>query len=244
MSAVTTEVVDRIFVVTLNRPEVRNAWNQDMVDGMTSAWAEFAASDALVCVVRGAGKTFSAGVDIKNPPASDSGAMPNMAVPCSKPIIVATEGNCLGMACSFVLMSDIVIAGSGSTYAYLEARMGLHGGLMAGFTGRFLYRPGLQWILTGDAMGAQRAYEIGMVNEVVPDGTAFDRAMEVARRIAMNAPLVVQSMKALALQTLPKGPVELNFTQQQLLDKIWVSEDRHEGLQALREKRQANFRGR
>lgn len=244
MSSVITEVIDRIFVITLNRPQARNAWDESMVQAMQAAWVAFAASDTLVCVVRGAGSDFSSGVDFKNPPASDAGAMPNLAVPCDKPIIVATEGACLGMACSFVLMCDIVIASSSARYAYLEARMGLYGGMMAGFPGRFLYRPGLQWMLTGDTMTAQRAYEIGMVNEVVPEGQAFERAMEVATRIAQNAPLVVQSMKAIAMKTLPKGMVEAHFVEQQRLNRIWHSEDRAEGFQALREKRPARFQGR
>lgn len=243
MNAILTETKGHIFVVTLNRPEVRNAWNEDMVEGLRAAWVEFDKSDALVCVVRAEGPSFSAGLDFKSPPRSDDGAMPNTAVPCNKPIIVATEGACLGMACSFVLMCDIVIAGSGAYYAYLEARMGVYGGMMAGFPGRFLYRPGLQWMLTGDRMPAQRAYEIGMVNEVVPEGSAFERAMEVAERIAMNAPLVIQSMKAIAMQTLPKGPIESNFVQQQMLDAIRRSADAKEGIAALREARPPQFKG-
>jgi len=244
MNSIQAEIRDDIFVLTLNRPEARNAWNQEMVDGMRQAWIDFERSSARVCVVRANGPCFSAGVDFKNPPASDSGAMPNTAVPCNKPIIVATEGPCLGMACSFVLMCDMVIAGSSASYAYLEARVGFYGGLMAGFAGRFLYRPGLQWMLTGDTMAASRAYEIGMVNEVVPEGQAFDRAMEIAARIARNAPLVVQSMKAIAMQTLPKGPMEANFLQLDALERIWRSEDKTEGFDALRERRAPVFRGR
>jgi enoyl-CoA hydratase/carnithine racemase len=243
MRPVITEQIGDVFVIQMNRPEARNAWNQAMCEGMHLAWKAFDASDARVCVVHATGPCFSAGVDIKNPPETDAGAMPNTSVPCNKPILVATEGACLGMACSFVLMCDIVIAGQSASFAYLEARMGLYGGLMAGFPGRFMFRPGLQWILTGDAMSAQRAHEIGMVNEVVADGTALERAMAIAERIALNAPLVVQSMKAIAMQTLPKGPVEAHFADLQLLDRIARSEDRAEGLQALRDKRPARFKG-
>jgi len=244
MKSVTTETRDRVFVITLNRPQARNAWNQEMCDDMTAAWVEFAESDALACVVRAAGPSFSAGLDFKNPPRGDTTIYPNLAIACSKPIIVATEGACLGMSCSFVMLCDMVIAGASAHYAYLEPRMGLYGGLMAGFPGRMLYKPGLQWIMTGDTMSAQRACEIGMVNEVVADGSAFDRAMQIAGRIVRNAPLVIQSMKSLAMQALPKGMVEENYVQQQLLTKIWNSEDAKEGVRALQEKRPAEFKGR
>ncbi len=244
MTAILTSVDGPIFVVTLNRPAQRNAWNQAMVDGLEQAWIDFEASDALVCVVRAEGPSFSAGLDFRDPPKSDDGALPNLAVPCNKPIIVATEGACLGMACSFVLMCDMVVSGEGAFFAYLEAKMGLYGGLMAGFAGRFLYRPGLQWMMTGERMAAQRAYEIGMINEVVPDGTAFDRAMTIARQIAENAPLVIQSMKSVAMKTLPMGPAETFYRDLRMLDAIKTSEDFAEGVAALREGRKAKFKGR
>jgi enoyl-CoA hydratase/carnithine racemase len=244
MTAVRTATQGPIFTVTLNRPEQRNAWNQAMVDGLEQAWIDFEASDALVCVVNAEGPSFSAGLDFRDPPKSDDGALPNLAVPCNKPIIVATEGACLGMACSFVLMCDMVVSGESAYFAYLEAKMGLYGGLMAGFAGRFLYRPGLQWMMTGDKMGAERAYEIGMINEVVPDGTALERAMAIANQIAENAPLVIQSMKSVAMKTLPMGPAETYYRDLRMLDAIKRSEDFAEGVAALREGRKAKFKGR
>lgn len=234
-----------VMVVTMDRPDKRNAWNPAMVDGFRRAWIEFAANDAaLACVVRAEGPVFSAGLDFNDVPDSDDGALPNTTVPCDKPILVAVEGACLGMACSLVLMCDIVIASSKARFAYLEATMGFHGGLMAGFAGRMLYKPGLQWLLTGDSMPADRAAQIGMVNEVVEDGTAFDRAMTLARRITANAPLAVRSMKAIALQTLPKGPAEQAFALNRMVDAMRHSEDFREGIAALRERRPGQFKGR
>jgi enoyl-CoA hydratase len=244
MGVVLTETRGKIFVVTLNRPDVRNAWNQDMVDAFRRVWVEFDRSDALVCVVHGAGSTFSSGLDVRSPPRSDDGAMPNTAVPCNKPIIAATEGVCLGMACTFVMFCDIVISGASSSFAYLEARMGMHGGQMAGFPGRMLYKPGLQWMLTGDRMTAQRACEIGMINEVVEDGKAFERAMEIAERIARNAPLAVQSMKAIAMESLPRGPFERHYKALEMIEAMRRSEDLKEGIAALRDRRDADFKGR
>ncbi|WEK44760.1 MAG: enoyl-CoA hydratase-related protein [Candidatus Sphingomonas colombiensis] len=245
MDCVTVEMDGPIMVVTLNRPEKRNAWNGAMVEAFRRVWIDFAAlDDASVCVVRAAGPVFSAGLDFKDPPANDDGALPNTTVPCDKPIIVAVEGACLGMACSLVLMSDIVIADPRASFAYLEATMGFHGGLMAGFAGRMLYKPGLQWILTGEAMAAERAREIGFVNEVVEEGAAFDRAMQLARRIAGNAPLAVRSLKAIALETLPKGPVEQAFAAARMVEAMRTSDDFREGIAALRDRRPARFTGR
>ncbi|MFM5953000.1 MAG: enoyl-CoA hydratase/isomerase family protein [Novosphingobium sp.] len=245
MQAVTVEMDGPVMVVTMNRPDKRNAWNAAMVDGFRQVWIDFAANDAaLACVVRGAGPVFSSGLDFRDPPASDDGAMPNTTVACDKPILVAVEGACLGMACSLVLMSDIVIAGAEARFAYLEATMGFHGGMMAGFPGRMLYKPGLQWLLTGDSMPADRACQIGLVNEVVDTGTAFDRAMALARRIAANAPLAVRSIKAIALQTLPKGPVEQGFAAARMVEAMRTSADFQEGIAALREGRPARFTGR
>lgn len=245
MSCMTTELDGAIMIVTMTRPERRNAWNQEMVEGFRQVWLDFAANDAArVCVVRGDGPDFSSGLDFKDPPADDDGAMPNTTVPCDKPILVAVEGACLGMACSLVLMSDIAVAGEGARFAYLEATMGFHGGMMAGFPGRMLYKPGLQWILTGEAMPARRAAEIGLVGEVVDSGGAFARTMDIARRIAGNAPLAVRSMKAIAMETLPKGPIEQGFAAARMVDAMRRSDDFREGIAALREKRPANFTGR
>jgi enoyl-CoA hydratase len=240
---VTVEEIDNIYVVTLDRPEARNAWNEALVKGLHSAWVQFAESDTRVCVVRSSGKVFSAGVDLKDPPRDALAAMPNLSVPCNKPIIAAVEGPTLGVACSLVLLTDIVIADTTAYFAYLEAKIGLFQGLMGGFPGRLAYKAGLQWILTGDRMSAQRAYEIGMVNEVVEEGQSFKRAMEVAGQIAQNAPLVVQAMKALAMRTVSKGPVETNYAEQVLLKRIANGTDGQEGLNAAREKRPPVFKG-
>ena len=244
MDCVRIERDGPVMIVTMNRPEKRNAWNGAMVDAFRKIWIDFAMDDtARVCVVRANGPVFSSGLDFRDPPISDDGAMPNTTVSCDKPILVAVEGACLGMACSLVLMSDIVIAGESASFAYLEATMGFHGGLMAGFPGRMLYKPGLQWILTGDSMSAARAGEIGLISEAVVDGMAFSRTMEIALRIAANAPLAVRSLKAIAQQTLPKGPVEAGFAAARMVDAMRHSADFQEGIAALRDRRPARFTG-
>ena len=244
MDCLTIEMIDAVMVVTMNRPAKRNAWNGDMVAAFRQVWLTFAENDAARgCVVRGNGSVFSAGLDFVDPPEDDDGAMPNTTVPCDKPIIVAIDGACLGMACAMVLMSDIAIAGGGASFAYLEPRLGFHGGMMAGFPGRMMYKAGLQWLLTGDTIGADRACQIGLVSEVVAEGAAFERAMEVARQIAANAPLAVRSIKAIALQTVSKGPVEQGFAAARMVAQMRTSADFQEGIAAMRERRAARFTG-
>lgn len=244
MAAVLTGRRGGIFTVTLNRPESRNAWNRELVAGLRSAWSEFAESDDRVCVLRGSGPLFSAGLDLKDTPDDGFYALPNLEVPCNKPILVAAEGAVIGFASTLCLLADMVFAGSSTYFLYPEAKMGLFQGMTGGFPGRLQYKAGLQWLMTADPLTAQRACEIGLINEVVPDGKAFERTMEVANKIAANAPLVVQAMKALALDTVPKGPMERNFRINRLIAQIGESEDGREGLASFREKRAATFSGR
>lgn len=242
--AVLSEHDNHVLIVTLNRPQARNAWNPAMVQGLNEAWEAFAASDARVCVVRASGPLFSAGIDLKDTPYDGARGMPNLSVPCNKPIILAVEGAAIGYGAVMCQLADMVFAASDSYYLYPEAKLGIFQGLMGGFPGRLQYKGGLQWLLTGESITAERAREIGLVNEVVPPGEAFARALQVAHKIANNAPLVVQAMKSIALNTVTKGPVEQTFLVNQELQRVMQSADAGEGLASARERRQAVFQGR
>ena len=240
------EVKGRTLLVTLDRPKVRNAWNPELAQGLHEAWQRLVTDDELwSCVVTGTGSFFSAGLDLKDPPVNQAPlAMPNLSVPCDKPIITAVEGGAIGYAAVFCLLSDMVIAGESAYFLYPEGRMGAFQGMMGGFPGRLQYKAGLQWIMTGEPMAAPRAREIGMVNEVVPDGSATERALALAEKINQNAPLVIQAMKALALSTVTKGPMEENFRNNRLLARIVASEDFKEGVAAFLQRRPTQFKGR
>ena len=240
------EVKGRTLLVTLDRPKVRNAWNPELAQGLHEAWQRLVTDDELwSCVVTGTGPFFSAGLDLKDPPVNQAPlAMPNLSVPCDKPIITAVEGGAIGYAAVFCLLSDMVIAGESAYFLYPEGRMGAFQGMMGGFPGRLQYKAGLQWIMTGEPMAAPRAREIGMVNEVVPDGSATERALALAEKINQNAPLVIQAMKALALSTVTKGPMEENFRNNRLLARIVASEDFKEGVAAFLQRRPTQFKGR
>ena len=241
-----TEIRGRTLVLTLDRPEVRNAWNPALARGLHEAWKRLVSDDELwSCVVTGTGAFFSAGLDLKDPPVNEAPlAMPNLSVTCDKPIITAVEGGAIGYGAVFCLLSDMVVAGQSAYFLYPEGRMGAFQGMMGGFPGRLQYKAGLQWIMTGARMPAARAREIGMVNEVVPDGTATESALALAEQINQNTPLVIQAMKALALSTVTKGPMEENFRNNQLLARIVASEDYKEGVAAFLQRRPTQFKGR
>ena len=244
MNSVEISREDHILIITLNRPEVLNAWNPELVHQLHAAWQLLADDPALrVGVIQGAGRMFTAGIDLKDTPRDGILGIPNMTVPCNKPILVAVEGAAIGYGSVTAMYADMVFAGESAYFLYPEARMGVFQGLMGGFPGRVQYKAGLQWLLTAEKLSAQRAREIGLVNEVVADGQAFERAMTVARQIATNAPLVVQAIKQIALGTVPKGPMEANLSVNRAIESLMNSDDAHEGFAAAKERRTPQFKG-
>ena len=246
MTAVIYESKDGIARITISRPEARNAINNDVVQGLQAAWQRFA-QDAgdRVAVVHGAGEqAFTSGADLKDMPRDIWLAMPNLSIPCDKPIIAAVNGFAVGAGSTLVMLADLAVAEEGAQFIYPEAKIGAFAGVMAGFPPRMQYKAGLEWLMTGDAMTAQRAYEIGLVNRVVAKGQALAVAMELAAKIAGNAPLVVQAMKSIARRTLPASPTELYYPQHRLIQGIANSEDVKEGVASFKEKRAPRFTGR
>ena len=245
MTAVVYESKDGIARITIHRPEARNALNNAVVQGMQAAWQRFAREDDRVAVLHGAGEqSFTSGADLKDLPRDVWLAMPNLSVPCDKPIIAAVQGFAVGAGSTMVMLADMAVAEEDAQFIYPEARIGAFAGIMAGFPPRLQYKAGLEWLMTGDPMTAQRAYEVGLVNRVVPKGQALATALQLANRIAANAPLVVQAMKSIAHGTLPRSPTELYYPQRRLLDGIAHSDDLQEGVASFKEKRPPRFTGR
>lgn len=242
---VTYDSCDGIALITINRPERRNAMNPAVVRGLTQAWERFDAGDDLVAVLTGAGNdAFCTGADLKELPGEVWRALPNLAVPTDKPIIAALSGYAIGGGCTLSLYADMIVASESTQLIYPEAKVGMFQGIMGGFPKKLPYSVGLEWIMTGDPMSAQRAYELGFVNRLCKVGEQVDVALELARKIAANAPLVVRAMKHLALKTLPVSPMDEFYPQKRILDAIAKSQDAEEGVRAFNEKRIPKFTGR
>ena len=246
MAAVLYESMNGIARITIQRPEARNAIDNEVVQGMQAAWQRFAQdANDRVAVLHGAGdQAFTSGADLKDLPRDIWLAMPNLSVPCDKPIIAAVNGVAVGAGATMVMLADMAVADEEARFIYPEARIGAFAGVMAGFPPRMQYKAGLEWLMTGDPMSAQRAYEIGLVNRLAARGQALAVALEVAGRIAANAPLVVQAMKSIARRTRPASPTELYYPQQRLLQGIANSHDLREGVASFKEKRPPHFTGR
>ena len=245
MTDITYESRDGIAIITINRAEARNAINNAVVNGLQAAWRRFAQEDDRVAVLTAAGEhAFSAGADLKDLPKDVWLAMPNLSVPCDKPVICAVNGFAVGAGATIVMLADMAVAEEQAQFIYPEAKLGAFAGVMAGFPPRMQYKAALEWLMTGDPMTAQRAYEIGLVNRLAPKGQGLKVALEVAAKIAGNAPLVVQAMKSIARSTLPRSSTELYNPQREMLEGIARSADLQEGVASFKEKRQARFTGR
>lgn len=241
---VTYESKDRIAVITINRPEKRNAFNPAVGEGFKAAWQRLNDSDDRVAIITGAGdRAFSAGADVGDP-AENWSFMPGVGVEVKKPLIAAVNGWCVGIAVVLVQFCDLCVMAEEAKFSYPEAQLGFCGGLISSIVARIPHKLAMELILVGEPMTAQRAYEIGFVNKVVPVHQVKAEAMAYAQRLALNAPLVIELLKNFTGQCLPKGPAELSGIARADLARVADSADQQEGRLAFREKRKPVFTGR
>ena len=241
---ITYESKDHIAHITLRRPERRNALNAEMTALLNESFRRFAASDDRVALLSAEGDHFCAGVDVTDPSKEAWKGVPNVGVKIDKPLISAVQGWAVGAGFTLTMMSDLCVVDETAQFMFPEAKLGLFGGITAGLVSRIPHKVAVEFMMLGEPLPAQRAYEVGLVNRVVPKGQALETAMKIAAKIAANAPLVVQAMKSIALGTLPASPTALYYPQRRMLDAIASSADQKEGVASFKEKRAPRFAGR
>ncbi len=246
-SLVTYRSNDRIALITLNRPDKLNALSNALVAELRDAFIRYGESEDRCAVLAGAGeKAFSVGADLRDPPTDPDlwECMPGAGVVLDKPVIAAVSGYCVGGAYCLVQFCDIAVAADNADFFYPEAQMGFCGGLIASTAARLPHKIAMEFMLTGKHFSAERAYQTGMVNAVVPAGEEIPAAMDYARILADSAPLVVGMLKRFVRDTVTaKGPSEQHALARAELLGIRRSADQQEGGAAFRDKRKPVFTG-
>ena len=250
--AILTDVADGIAVITINRPEARNAVNGDVARGIAAAVDEFdVRRDISVLVLTGAGGTFSAGMDLKGflagdaPIAAGRGFGGIVEQPPAKPVIAAVEGYALAGGFELVLACDLIVASEAAKFGLPEVRRGLvagAGGLIR-LPSRIPYHVAMEIALTGEHFPAARLAEVGLVNRLVPAGQALSAALELAARVALGAPLALAASKRVIVESADWAADEAFDRQAGIIGPIFRSKDAIEGAAAFTEKRPPAWHG-
>jgi enoyl-CoA hydratase len=242
-----------VLVVTIDRPEARNALDRAVAEGVAAAVDELDASDELrVGVLTGAGGTFSAGMDLKaflrgeTPAIEGRGLCGITRTPPRKPLVAAVEGWALAGGFELVLACDLVVAAETARFGVPEVKRSLvaAGGGALLLPARVPRNVAMEMLLTGDPIDARRAAEVGLVNRVTPEGGALEGALALAATIAANGPLALAATKAVVLGGADWTTAEGWQRQDELVAPVFTSEDAREGATAFAEKRRPVWHGR
>ncbi|MGH6678873.1 MAG: enoyl-CoA hydratase/isomerase family protein [Bradyrhizobium sp.] len=244
MTLVRYESSGHVATITMDRGAVHNALNNALCDDLHTAWLRFRDSDDRVAVLASSDEAyFTVGADVKDLPANMWQAVPGLGVALDKPVIAATSGWVVGGGFVLVQMADLCVASETTRFIYPEAKIGITGGGVSSVMARMPHKIAMEFLLLGDELPVERAYQIGFVNRIAPPGRHVALARDMAEKIAGNAPLVVQALKKLAREAMPKGPLETVAEVRRLLDPVRDSEDLKEGVNAFRERRKPQFTG-
>ncbi len=248
---------DGIAVITLNRPDKRNALDAEHYQALSEAWTRVRDDDAIrVAVVTGAGdQVFSAGADLKSwigreAPLGElwqtqKGMLLNRGLEIWKPVIAALNGHCLAGGMTLMLATDIRVAAEHVSFALSEVKRGIiaaNGGTQR-LPDQLPHAIAMEMLLTGDAIDAPTALRFGLINRVVPAAQLMDAALDYARRIAANAPLAVQAAKELALRGREPGLAAGLRFEQFVQNILRHTDDAAEGRAAFAAKRAPRFKG-
>ncbi|HEY0541651.1 MAG TPA: crotonase/enoyl-CoA hydratase family protein [Actinoallomurus sp.] len=250
--AVLTEVADGVAVITINRPEARNAVNGAVAKGVAGALDELdARKDVSVLVLTGAGGTFSAGMDLKGFLTGDSPIVEGRGFggiverSPAKPIIAAVEGYALAGGFELALACDLIVASSEAKFGLPEVKRGLvagAGGLLR-LPLRIPYHVAMELALSGDHYPASRLAELGLVNRLTAPGEALAAARELAAEIAVNAPLALAATKRVIVESADWQSAEQFAKQGEIINPVFMSKDAMEGAAAFAEKRRPEWSG-
>src|SRR5579864_4215391 len=251
------------MVVTMNRPEAKNALSTAMLVGMADAWVEADEDDGVRCIVlTGAGGDFCTGMDLKafsgggqepNPHADRLKTDPDLHWKAllrhyqpRKPLIAAVEGYAVAGGTEILQATDIRVAGENAKFGVFEARRGLFplGGSTVRLRRQIPFTVAMDLLLTGRQVSAAEALSIGLIGHVVPDGQALDKALEIAGVISANGPLAVEAIKRSVRETEGMSEIDGLARELELGWPIFATEDAKEGARAFAEKRTPDYKRR
>lgn len=248
---VLTEVEDGVLIVTINRPDAKNAMTKAAAEGIAAAMDRLDAEDDLrVGIITGAGGTFCSGMDLKGflrgerPSVEGRGFGGVVEAPPKKPLIAAVEGYALAGGLELMIACDLVVANANAKFGIPEVKRGLvaaAGGVMM-LPDQIPQRVAMELALTGDFIDAARALQLGLINEVT-GGSALEGAKALAARIAANGPLAVRVSKQIVKESRGWAMDERYANQGKLIAPVFVSADAREGAAAFAEKRKPNWTG-
>ena len=251
--AVLTERRERVLLITINRPEQRNAVNAAVAAGIGAALDELDADAELsLGVITGAGKGFCAGMDLKafvageRPHTDDRGFAGIVGRPPEKPLIAAIEGFAVAGGLEVALACDLIVASRGARLGVPEVKRSLvaAGGALMRLPRTLPRNVAMELALTGDPIDAERGFELGLVNRLTDPGGALDAALELAGTIAANGPLALAATKRVMVESVDWPDAEFFERQAEIVGPVMSSEDAREGATAFAEKRPPVWKGR
>jgi enoyl-CoA hydratase len=250
---VSIQVIDKIQVITVNRPEARNAINYETAQELLKAFESLDANPEVVAgILTGANNTFCSGMDLKafaksgqRPYAGDRGFAGLCEKPPRKPLIAAIEGYALAGGFEMALSCDLIVAASNATFGLPEVKRGIvpgSGGMLR-LPARIPYHAAMEAVLTGEMIPAERMNQYGLINRLVEPGKALEAALDLARLIAANGPLAVQTAKQIIVNSRDWRQADMFDLQRPRVAHIFTSADAKEGATAFAEKRKPVWRG-